>query len=242
VKVKYKTSEQWSDGRNDNKPIETEFQAVLDATETVEAVSDNGRPTKLTVKVLRCTKDGNPLLPAGTTITAETVNGHTQINVNGSAATDDQQHVLADLIYTARPDEPTGDEEMGTDKPQKVGDTWPVNGEALARATHLPFRLTAEDFKGQGKLAAVDNIDGRLIETIYLTNSCEFDSREGTNGRTYKNLKMNFEWTANLPADPAIRRGNYTQNRTVAENITDAKGSRDVHTEWVQEVNYVSEK
>ena len=102
--------------------IKNNFTAILEGTRTVNAVTEKGGDAKLTIKVTKCTKDGADLVSAGSTIVAENVDGKTEFKIDGTDATDEMKPVLAELVDTAKPDEPTADEEMGTDKPQKVGD------------------------------------------------------------------------------------------------------------------------
>jgi hypothetical protein len=238
VKVIDKRSEKWSDGRNDNKPIETGFEAELAGTETIGAVTNDGRAIKLTVKVTKCTKDGQELLPKGTTILAENVNAITQFQIDGAAPTVEQRSALNYLITTIRPDEPTTDEKIGTDKPQKVGDTWPVNGEALAKATHLPFHITGEDFKGQAKLLDVNMVTGKQTETIQENHTCEFDRREGANGEIYLNLKRKFEFSMTVPIRRTTLQSSDVSRVDFTVTFTDSKGTRDIHDQSTRSTKY----
>jgi hypothetical protein len=232
VKVKRTHSEKWSDGRNDNKPIETSLEAELEGTETIEAVTTHGRAMKLTFKVTKCTKDGQELLPKGTTILAENVNFLTQFQLEGAALTDDQRSVLKILIFAGRPDEPSTDEELGTAKPQRMGDTWPVNGDALAKATHLSFHVVGTDFKGHAKLLAVNTLDGKLTETIQETHVLEFDRREGLHGSIYQNFRRKQDFTSTVPIDVTTHQRSDAFTADLSATFTDSKGTRDIHDEF----------
>jgi hypothetical protein len=150
VRASCKHSVKWTDAVN--QPVDIQFSAALEGTETIDAVSNNGRATKVTVKVDRCTKDGNNLLPAGTTISADHSNSSIQYKINGADPTKEQKQVLENLLSPAAADESTEDQKVGTDKPQRVGDSWPVNRAALAKAAErLPFHVSGNDFQGEAK-------------------------------------------------------------------------------------------
>ena len=226
-KVTRTFSQTWTDPGTTRKPVRESFAGALDGDETVDAVGSNGRPTKLTYKVARCTRDGNQLLPAGSAVVAETVDGRTTVKVNGADPPADAGKVLKELLYTARPDEPTADNEFGTDQPHKVGDVWPADRDQMAKATHLPYRVTGDDFTGQAKLVDVSVVDGRSTETVLLTQRCEFDARPGSDGRTYKKLKMARDITLTLPlAGPPI--GHATSTFKVAYTTVGPEGTADV--------------
>ena len=227
VKVKRTWSQKWTGAVR--PPTDGGFEATLDGTETVGAVSPNGRVTRLTVKVTTCTKDGAALLPPGATVVAQTVDGTTAFKVNGAAPASDVGQVLGHLIYTSHPDEPTTDQEFGTDQPRRAGESWPANADQMAKATRLPFPVVAADFQGKGKLVAVAVERGQPVQTVALTQRCAFDRRRGEDGQIYTDLAMTRDLT--LTRRPAPHVGDGKSTFAITFTATGPAGARQVRAE-----------
>ncbi len=201
--VTRKFAEIWTDPGDAYQPTREAFTATLEGTRTVDAVSPNGRVTGLTAKVGRCTKDGAQLLPAGTTITAQNVQVKTQFKVDGADPGVDLNKVLEVLLYAARPDEPNADDEFGTAKPRKVGDTWPVNTDAIAKSAHLPYPVTGADFQGQATLAEATTSGSETTETVSVTERCQFARRLDRSGASVRDMDMRRTFTFVCPTATA---------------------------------------
>jgi hypothetical protein len=237
TKVTSKLSVKWTDPGNARPATDKSFSAELEGTETVTAVSKNGRVTGLTFEVKQCTSDGAELMPAGLVVAAENKDGVTVFTINGNKPAPELVEYLNVLIYTARPDEPTTDDEFGTDRPQKVGDTWKANTDQLAKATHLPFVVTGEDFRGEATLVDVSTVDGKQMQKVKLTDSCAFDKREGKT-ETVKNLKVDREFTMTFSAGEGRRDGTTKASLNYRSENTGKNGTREVHREVTWESGY----
>ena len=229
LKASYKFSQDWVEVGKSS--INIKFDATLDGTETVNAVTDKGRTAKMTVKVKKCTKDGVSLIPSGAIISAECLENDTIFKVNGVIPSDKVKRVLGELIVLAKSDEPSPDEEIGTSNLQKVGDRWPINKDLLAGAMHLPYPIAAADIGGDGTLLSISRSKEMPVETIYVIETIQFDNRQGVNGKTYKDLKMKFELTKTVPISSASGEYVSKDSRVVTFSVLSSKGTATVREE-----------
>src|SRR5262249_38981774 len=110
------------------------FTAELTGTVKVLAVNKIGQASKLTVTVEKLTKDGNEFYAPGTVITAEKVAGKPTFSVDNNNVDPEKAEVLDSVIEVSADDKSTNDDELsGTDQPQKVGASWPINSEKVAK-------------------------------------------------------------------------------------------------------------
>ena len=229
VSIARKFSQTWTNAKIARVPVSENFEALLDGVETVNAVNANGRITAETIDVITCHKDGAQLLPPGTKVSAQTVDGMTKFTIDGQPPSDDLKHALRELIYTARSDEPTADDEFGTAQPKKVGESWPLHADQVVKGTHLSFRITPEDFKGCVRLDEVSVKDGLQSETVSADESCEFDGRPGEGG-VIKNMKMDRKFTFVVPLATASH-SQSLQTFSSIYIVSTTDGDRHVHGE-----------
>jgi hypothetical protein len=155
------------------QPVKNDaFTAKLHGVLKVLAVSEKGGgATKVTCKVDTLTKDGAEFYPAGTVITAERTGEKSVFTIDGDKVDDDKATVLDAVISLESPDRASNDDEqLGTDKPQKVGDTWPIDsGKVAKEISDSGLPITGDEIKGQSKLVEVKKINDTevmVIETI----------------------------------------------------------------------------
>lgn len=148
-----------------------EFAMELDGTIKVLAVDDkSGQPTKVECTIAKCLKEQKPLLDPGTVLVAENKDGKTAFTKDGADLDPMTADALGVVIDTHQPGAPSDDQMFGTDKPQKVGDTWPVNAEAAsASAAKSGITIAPDKIKGEGKLVAVKQVDGRQALEVQAT-------------------------------------------------------------------------
>jgi hypothetical protein len=194
-------------GMVNGRPSErnTDFKAVLEGTETVEAVNAKGGITKRSIKVTKCTRDDQVLVPPGSTLTAENVDGSTEITIDGNDPTPEALEALAELADTARPDDASDDELLGTDKPQKVGNSWPIHPDAVAKVfSSGPLRLNGGQVTGDTRLTDVSGIDGKpsfAVDTTVAVDAPKPDLAEGASFEDVRDLKIAIHATVTLPVD-----------------------------------------
>ncbi len=170
---------------------------------TVLEVDAKGQTTKVNVRIVKLTQStpagAANLLPEGTEVVAAMVGAKPTFTSAGSPVA---PSVETALIYFAdlSAGEVTMDDALGTKTPRKVGDTWPVDKDALARAMSAQsqgaMNISPDDVSGDVKLAGVtkvDNVECLAVEAVVkLTNmdkamgmgqmapGATFDKAEGT--------------------------------------------------------------
>jgi hypothetical protein len=235
-KVKMKVSQKVTQNGNTNETGQ-DYTCVLEATETVDAVTDGSKqPTKATYKITKCTKDGEVLIPEGSTVTAANVDGQSEVLVDGKAPTDEAKPVLVDLFETEDPNDSPNDEVFGTGQPLKVGGTWKVNSEKLSKelvAKKLPF--DAGGLKGSGTLESISKLDGKDYEKFALQVTGTFDKKDMPDGITYTNGKLKFDLSGDVPADPAAHSMNGTIKMVMSFTQTGPNATADISIERTRE-------
>jgi hypothetical protein len=146
-------------------PITQNFKAeiVLEGNMKVLEVNCVGGATQSECAVSRCTLNGNPVCKAGDVIKAGFADGKKRYLVNGEKADDATATALGNVMPCANPASISSDDLLfGTDKPQKVGDSWPVHAAAMADSLAKNAHLTveAEDVHGSSKLVSVKQVEG----------------------------------------------------------------------------------
>jgi hypothetical protein len=195
-----------------------EFKATIEGTETIDAVTEKGgEAVKLTIKITKCIKDGADLIPAGSTLTAENVDGKTQFKVDGTEPADDVKQVLGELVDTTKPDGSSTDEVFGTDKPKKVGDTWPGKTDLVAKDINDgPIQLTGDQIKAESKLEDVSVVDGKPIEIIKTTITADVPAKDPNNGANVHDLKIDLKIDATMPVDDATHESTLKMTRAIS--------------------------
>jgi hypothetical protein len=85
-------------------------------------------------KVDHFTKDGKQAYPGGSVIVAEQKNGKPVYSVDGKEIGLQDFEMFSAVLESPGSDNAIStDKSLGTDKPQKVGDTWTINSEASAQ-------------------------------------------------------------------------------------------------------------
>ena len=203
--INVKVDESGPQGKN-------KFAAELKGTVKVLAVNQTtGSATKLSLKVDKSTKDGQDFLPAGTVITAEKVNHQSVYSIDGKALDkamdkDDRAEVIDAMLDVTDPDSKESDDDIsGTDKPKKVGDSWPINKEALVKASvDLPFPLTTDEVKGETTLAEVKKVNGTEVMVLKTTTTGTVAKAAMNNGLSIQDAKFDVTATGTMPTDKSM--------------------------------------
>jgi hypothetical protein len=74
-----------------------------------------------------------------------------------------------DLVLNVHPaGTPSDNKVFGTEKPQAVGATWPIDSAAAAEgAASSGLPITKDDIKGESKLVAVKKVDGKDVTEVH---------------------------------------------------------------------------
>jgi hypothetical protein len=139
------------------------FSVQLDGTiKVLEVGEKTGEPTKIECTVSKCTKDEQSIVDAGSVITAETKEGKTAFTMNGMPVEPPVTQALEVILEVHQPGTPSNGAVFGTDQPQKVGATWPINAEAAAvGAAKSGLPVSKDAIKGEAKLIGVKEVEGK---------------------------------------------------------------------------------
>lgn len=146
----------------------TTYSIALDGKAEVQSVDDRGLATSLKItvsKLTRTTATGDPeeLLPVGSVMIAKREGGHGEFSLADGAPLSLPAQELDALIDVEEEGFPSAREIFGTDKPRKVGDSWPVNTEAAAEAIRVVLAMpdySAGNVSGEVRLLGIRDVDG----------------------------------------------------------------------------------
>jgi hypothetical protein len=179
------------------------YTVALDGTVKVLAIDAmTSQATKLEITVTKALRDDKPVLQPGVVIVAENVEGKTVFTSAGMPVDQAAGTALDVVISTHQPGEPSDNAVFGTDKPQKVGDTWAVDSDAAARGSAksgLP--VDKNDIKGEVKLAGVEKVNGKDVLHIEADLNVAKMAATLPNGPKIDSGTMKAHFEAVLPAD-----------------------------------------
>jgi hypothetical protein len=134
------------------------FTGELKGTMKALAVNEkNGVPTKLQCTLEKFTRDGKDLYPQGIVIVGQKANHAETFTVNGQPVSPEGTEILRLIMGLTDPAITVSDDQaLGTNQPQAVGVTWPVNKALVARQLDeggMP--AAADSVKGESKIVRV---------------------------------------------------------------------------------------
>jgi hypothetical protein len=211
------------------QPIKDEsFKAEMHGTVKVLAVNDkSGEATKVSVTIDKLTKDGNDVYPAGTVIIAEKTGPKASFQIDGKPAEAENVEVLDSVISVSDATRDNNDDALtGTDQAQKVGGTWPVNSDKLAKdmsSSGLP--LTPDELKGESKLVEVKTDNGVEVMVVHTDVNADGIKKDMPDGSAISNGKMTAEVTYTMPTDTTLPLISGTEKTHIAMDINLAGGA-----------------
>jgi hypothetical protein len=197
---------------------ESTLAVTLEGAVEVLKVDGKGRPTKLACTVKKFVQTSGPeeveLLPPGAVIVADAnprpgaADGaksrtrHTLKDQDVSAA----QSKALDLVFQAYvPDSVTDDETLGTDRPQAIGATWPINREKSALAfVQFGYTTKPEDIEGHATLAGIKQLDGSDRLELDVEAICHKLDAPPPPGFKIERMTMVGKLSSLLPLDAAL--------------------------------------
>ncbi len=197
------------------------FTAYLHGVVKVLEINQKaGVPTRITCKVDKLTKDGAELYAPGTVITAEKVDKKSVFTIDGKKVDSARSEVLEAVLDVEDPNRTTSDDELtGTDRPQKVGDTWPLHAESVAKdlAEH-DMTVDPHTIRGECKLVEVTKL--KNTQVLVIDTTIETDDLKGKlpDGTAMTGGSVVAKLTYMLPVDgSAMPVQNKTQVKVVVK-------------------------
>jgi hypothetical protein len=136
----------------------------LEATERIEAVGPGGQPTRATYRIEKCaSRDGTyrGALSPGTVLTVEAGKWKSAIRRTGGRLNIRDEIFLRSILSLPNLGDATADDAFGSTEPRRVGETWAVNAEALARwMSREGTPVDPRSVSGTVKLKAVQAVNG----------------------------------------------------------------------------------
>lgn len=198
----------------------------------VLATNKTGQATKVSLILDSCIKiegsERNEQVAEGTEVVISSgFGGH-----KGIQATDRNRLVspeverMLDVAVDLPTTRETDDELVGTDKPQRIGDSWPVHSEVIADSLGIGATLKKEDVTGQTKLAGLAKVGG--IECLDVRTEMKIKNFAPAVpfGATVIQAEMTASQQVNVPLDPSIPMLGGTQKagNTVVMRLKQASG------------------
>jgi len=216
--AKYRISAKGS--RTDASVMSRDEQVIREAENTIRVelegqieileVDEAGRPLKEALGVeLFVYGLGGQLtnsVATGQVIIAETVGTRTEFRLAGERLSGLASAALEIVLSTYRGDVPDEDYMFGTFGRRVVGDTWPVNGEAVASLmASSGTRVDTENLDGSVTLAGIENVSG--VECLRIDARVEIDDFSMTDlpsGVELEEGKAEVTVSGLFPTDPAL--------------------------------------
>lgn len=195
------------------------LDAHLVGVATVTAVGPESHlATIVSVKIEKFTDKGKDLAAPGSILVADATRGTAKYTVDGVPVTDARiTDGLDSLVSLTIPGHPTTQESMGTATPVKVGDSWDINFQALAKAmAAYPFPVSPAEIQGKCKLADVSTQNGIKFETLTADVHWAADKKTLADGRELHDLRMDSTGSIVIPFDPSIPQGHQTVDALMA--------------------------
>jgi hypothetical protein len=216
-------------GDEASDPSDHLFGVELKGIVEINEVDDKGNATRATYTVERCVKvvenKDEVIVPKGGVVVAEAGERDTTFSLKEGELTEDQKNALDVVASLPRKNAPTADDLFGTKEQQKIGATWPVNVEVLAKDART-FGMDFDESKTKGtvRLAGVEEHDGiDFLKFAAQTNvgGYTMDIPKDWNlppGMAFKSGTIEMTFDGLLPVDPegthAIVSNTYTRTMT----------------------------
>ena len=147
----------------------------LEGTVEVLALDEVGEEAKVSVAVDKCTRitsEGETeLVPKGKVLIAEGKGKDTKFSVEGGGELSKEATEALELVVSLDTnDKLTDDDMLGTKEKKKVGESWPVTAENIARDTErVGVVVKPEDVEGSFRLEGLERKDG--VECLRLSGN-----------------------------------------------------------------------
>ncbi|MCY2930106.1 MAG: hypothetical protein NTV86_11545 [Planctomycetota bacterium] len=146
-----------------------EFVFEVKGAEQIGKTTEKGEPTEVAFTVETCVKiDGDKrseAAPKGTVVIVSAVGGKKEVRAKdpGVTLSPDATRILRTAI-SVKAREENDDDAFGTDKRQRIGDSWPINAELMAKSFSREFgregAVKSADVTGQTTLAGLKTVEG----------------------------------------------------------------------------------
>ncbi len=175
------------------------------------AVDDKGYPTRVSVTIQKCAKltgaAEKNLLEKGDVLIAEMKDGKTRYTLkDAGGVTPEVERALQLVLALHDPKTSVDDALIGTAEAKKVGDSWPISSENVAKDLQIAgMPAKAQDTTGTATLAEakkVDEADAIVIKAEFKVSSLTGDL---PNGGKLADGKFEATYSVTLPVDASLQ-------------------------------------
>jgi hypothetical protein len=156
-----------------------DFSVELIATATVSQVSDSGNVTKSTVKIEKLMvssgSETKALLLPGTVVIVSADRERKRFTINDVDVDRPTEKALRAVLSGAVSTGPTDDEVFGTKEKKKIGDTWQVNRELMAKSLYEKAKMTVSPSDIVGGVTLEGVVKGRPRDYLVISGSINID-------------------------------------------------------------------
>lgn len=231
---------------------ESQFEYIASGTVETKAVDDKGRDTKVSITIRRLTRTSEDteveLIAPGKVILADRVDRNMVYTYADTAMSIPQEasNALEAARFGTTYGGPTADNIYLTDRPRRIGDSWSINNELLAKtfSDRSDLTVTKEDVVGQMQLVGLvkeDEVDCLKLRSDHTVTKIPL-SRTMPEGSKLLDCKDVTSTVSLVPVDVTLQRitGRSSRNvRTVIQMPSKDPGkSTTVTTVYENEMRY----
>jgi hypothetical protein len=204
-------------GETHDQP-EDGYGVRLEGTVEVLALDDTGEEAKISCTVDKCariTSEGETeLLPKGNVFVAEGKGKDTKFSLEGGAELPKEAAEALELVISLDTNDKLNDDDLlGTKEKKKVGESWPVTPEAIAKdSERVGVVVKPEDVEGSFRLDGVEKVgeveclkmSGNLRVKKLLTKADATEDDGLPEGFVVDKGSMEAKYTGLFPVDASV--------------------------------------
>jgi hypothetical protein len=194
------------DGKVEEKSQDVAIDLAGEVTVVqVDAKTKDQSRIKMKVKsanLVQGTAAAEPFLKAGDEVEVWHEGKEKVVTVNGNTADEELSSYLEPILSVHQDGDPSDDDVYGSKEKKKVGDTWPINKELLAKeiaASGMP--LLADGIAGLTKLVSVGKKDGVDCMKVEADITVKLNIPPPVPGLKVSKGEVNVKQSGNFPID-----------------------------------------
>lgn len=154
--------------------VSVNLEAVVD----VLAVNSDGEIVRMAATIEECVarygKERKQVLKPGRVVTVEAGKWRPMFIPDAGSFTIQDDVLLRSVLTLPRIDDTTDDDVYGTNRPQRVGDSWPVNADQMMRSwAAAGYKLKKQNISGKMQLKSAETTDG--VECLRISGRAKIE-------------------------------------------------------------------
>lgn len=154
--------------------VSVNLEAVVD----VLAVNKDGEIERMAATIEECVarygKERKQVLKAGRVVTVEAGKWRPMFIPDAGSFTIEDDILLRSVLTLPRVDDTTDDDVFGTQKPQRVGESWPINADQMMKSwAAAGYKLKKQTISGKMTLKSAETVDG--VECVRVSGRAKIE-------------------------------------------------------------------